>query len=63
MKNVAQLLQFFKDVKGELAKVIWPTFPEFVGATIVVLIIMIAFSIYLGSIDFLFALLAQKIFS
>ncbi len=63
MKQVAQLLQFFKEVRAELAKVTWPTFPEFIGATIVVLIIMIAFSIYLGAVDSLFAWIAQKIFA
>lgn len=62
MKIVSQWLQFFKEVHLEMAKVIWPTMPEFIGATVIVLILMTAFSIYLGVIDTLFALAAKNIF-
>lgn len=46
------LLTFFKEVRVELGKVAWPSFNEFVGATIVVLIIVAAFAVYLGAVDF-----------
>jgi len=46
------LLVFLKEVRQELAKVSWPSFDEFVGSTIVVLIIIAAFAIYLGAVDF-----------
>jgi preprotein translocase subunit SecE len=48
MKNVAQ---FVKEVQLELSKVTWPKFDEFVGATIVVLLLMSFFAIYLGLVD------------
>ncbi len=48
MKNVAQ---FVKEVHLELSKVTWPKFNEFVGSTIVVLLLMSFFSIYLGVVD------------
>jgi preprotein translocase subunit SecE len=45
---------FFKEVQQELAKVIWPSFDELVGSTIIVLIIIAAFTVYLGAVDFTF---------
>jgi len=47
MKNVTQ---FVKEVHLELSKVTWPKFDEFIGSTIVVLLLMSFFSIYLGCV-------------
>lgn len=55
--------QFLRDVKVELSKVVWPRFDEFVGSTIVVLIVMVLFSLYLGLLDFAFTRLTQYIFA
>jgi preprotein translocase subunit SecE len=64
MKSISQFLQFFKEVKIEMAKVNWPSFNEWVGSTIIVLIIMVAFSIYLGLVDYGFHwLVFEKILS
>ena len=54
--------QFLKEVRIELSKIVWPGFNEFIGSTIVVLILIVLFSIYLGIIDFGFAWLARKLF-
>jgi preprotein translocase subunit SecE len=59
MKNVSQ---FFSEVTIELSKIIWPSYDELIGSIIVVLILVIAFSIYLGVVDFVFYRLAQQIF-
>jgi len=48
IKNVAQ---FAKEVQLELSKVTWPKFDEFLGSTVVVLVLVTFFSIYLGLID------------
>lgn len=48
IKDVAQ---FVKDVQLELSKVTWPKFDEWVGSTVVVLLLMSFFSIYLGLVD------------
>ena len=48
---IKDVTQFVKDVQLELSKVTWPTFNEFVGSTIVVLLLMSFFSIYLGLVD------------
>jgi len=49
MKNIPQ---FFKDVRGELGRVTWPTLQEFSRATLVVLIIVVIFAVYLGVVDY-----------
>lgn len=59
MKNVSH---FLSEVKVELSKIIWPKFDELVGSMIIVLLLVTAFSIYLGIIDFIFYRLAQQIF-
>jgi preprotein translocase subunit SecE len=48
---IKDVTQFVKDVQLELSKVTWPKFDEFVGSTIVALLLMSFFSIYLGLVD------------
>jgi len=48
---IKDVTQFVKEVHVELSKVTWPKFNEFIGATIVVLVLVTFFSIYLGLID------------
>jgi len=48
MKNVTQ---FVKEVQLELSKVTWPKFDEWIGSTIVVLLLMSFFAVYLGLVD------------
>lgn len=48
MKKVTQ---FFKEVKIELSRVEWPKTNEWIGATIVTLILVVFFSIFLGLVD------------
>ena len=59
MKSVTQ---FLAEVKAEMMKVVWPRWNELVGSTIVVLLIVTAFTLYLGSIDYLLARAAEWIF-
>jgi preprotein translocase subunit SecE len=56
MKSVGR---FLKEVQSEMAKVTWPTFRQLVGSTIIVLILVCFFAVYLGAIDFMFARLAK----
>ncbi len=48
MKNV---VQFLHEVRSELSKFVWPNFNSFVESTIVVFVLVIAFALYLWSID------------
>jgi preprotein translocase subunit SecE len=60
MKNAAQ---FLKEVRTELSRVEWPTWNEFVGATIVVLMVVLFFALFLGSVDRILSLLIKQIFT
>jgi len=60
---VMNLITFFKEVRQELAKVAWPSFNEFVGSTIVVLIIIAAFAVYLGIVDFSLRQLSEFVYA
>ena len=52
---------FFKEVRVELSKIVWPTRDEFVGATIVALIVILAFTLFLTVINYTFNVGAQKV--
>jgi len=44
---------FLKEVKAELAKVVWPTRKETVRLTLVVIGVSLAVGLFLGAIDYL----------
>ena len=60
MKNVTQ---FFKEVRLQLSKIVWPSTQELIGSLIIVLILVIAFAIYLGVVDLVFYKLAEQLFA
>jgi len=60
MRNVAK---FFYEVRGELTKVIWPSWDDLVGSTVIVLFVIAFFSVYLGVLDFGMSQIAKYIFS
>lgn len=60
MKN---LVQYIKDVRFELSKIEWPTFAEFLTATVVSLILIALLSTYLGLLDAAFQKGASQLFS
>ncbi len=62
VQKLKSLLQFLGGVNLEFSKVVWPTRQELIGATIVVLILVLFFSVYLGLVDYMFAQLAKRVF-
>lgn len=56
-------MRFLSEVKLELARIEWPKFHEFVGATMVVLFVVVLFSIYLGTVDRTITVIAKQVFS
>lgn len=46
--------RYFRETMGELRKVNWPTRKEATNLTIVVLIVTVSMSAFLGFLDFLF---------
>ena len=60
--NFNTVVQFFREVRFELSKVEWPKFDEWVGSTLVVLVLVCFFSIYLGLVDFGFSAVDKYLF-
>ncbi len=60
--TVKNVIQFAREVKTELSEVVWPTWNDWVGSTIVVLSLVTAFAIYLGLLDLVFSWLARMVF-
>jgi len=49
--TVRDIVRFFREVRVELSKVVWPKFDEFVGSTLIVLFLVGVFAVYLGAVD------------
>jgi len=48
------------DVKGELKKISYPTRPETIGSTLVVLVLVVLIGIYLSGVDLILTKFIQK---
>ncbi len=62
VEKIKSVFQFLNGVNREFSKVVWPSRPELVGSTIVVLVLVVFFSVYLGIVDYILAQLAARIF-
>ncbi len=49
---MARIVQFFREVRVELGKVVWPTRREALKITGIVILFCAVVAIFLGSIDF-----------
>ncbi len=49
--------RFLREVKAEMTKVTWPTWPELKGSTILVIIVSIFFAVYVGIVDMVLTLI------
>ncbi len=49
-----KIRDFLKSVRSEMRKVTWPSRPEVIRSTLIVLITVIVFAIFIGGIDLLF---------
>ncbi len=58
---IDQSVQFFREVWIELKKVHWPSWKETRAATLVVVIVVIVFAIFLGLIDFGLSHIVQRL--
>ncbi|MBR7010640.1 MAG: preprotein translocase subunit SecE [Oscillospiraceae bacterium] len=47
------LTKWFRGMKSELKKVVWPTWPQVLNNTVVVIVVSIIFAIVIGLIDYL----------
>jgi preprotein translocase subunit SecE len=64
MKNLLnKLVQFLKDVRFELTKVAWPSRRELLGSTVIVVIMSLIVSLFIGVVDLGLSNLVSFIFS
>lgn len=49
---IRKSIQFLREVKSELKKVTWPSRKQTMGSTAVVIILVMAISLFLGTVDF-----------
>ncbi len=61
--TIKQVVQFVHEVRAEFSKVLWPKFDDFVGSTIIVMILMCIFAVFLGLVDLGFSRLANYMFT
>ncbi len=55
-------VQFLREVRGELRKVAWPTRPETVSYSIIVLAAVVVLTAYVAGLDYGFGQLLLKLF-
>lgn len=53
--------RYFREVRGELTRVEWPSRAELIAMTIVVIIVLLAMALYLGAWDAVFTWLFQTV--
>lgn len=58
-----RIVEYFKDTRGELRKVSWPTRKEATNLTLIVLAVTVAMAAFLGAMDYIFANLVRLIVS
>ena len=54
LKLGARIKKFFRDYKSEMKKIVWPTRPQVIQNTGVVIVAIIAVAIVVGLLDLLF---------
>jgi len=55
-----QFIEYIKESKGELAHVTWPSRSQAIAFTVLVVILSVLTSLYLGAFDTLFTTLIKK---
>jgi preprotein translocase subunit SecE len=55
-------VQFLREVRGELRKVAWPTRPEVVNYSIIVLVAVVLLTAYVAALDYGFGELLLELF-
>jgi preprotein translocase subunit SecE len=52
-----RLVQYLRETRAEMRKVVWPTRQEAVNLTIIVVVTIVAMSAFFGVIDYVFTIL------
>ncbi len=62
-KIVTRIVEYFRDTRGELRKVTWPTRKQATNLTLIVLAVTAVMALFLGALDYIFATLVRLIIS
>lgn len=54
---MTKVIDFFKEVKEELVKVVWPSREQTIRYTVLVILVAVAVGLFLGGLDYLLTLL------
>ncbi len=56
---IKKIQQFVEDVKIEMAKVAWPTRPELMNSTMIVVVVSILFTVFIFTSDVIISRVVQ----
>lgn len=48
-----RVMQYFRETRAELRKVVWPTREEAINLTLIVVVTIIVMSIFFGTVDYI----------
>lgn len=60
-KYIDTMMQFLREVRVELRKVTWPSRKQTIGSTVVVIVLVLIISVFLGVVDFGLSSLVQVV--
>lgn len=58
---MTKVLNFFKEARSELEKVVWPSREQTIRLTLMVILVTIGVGFFVAGVDFVFASVAQKL--
>ena len=61
MGVVTRIREFINEVLAEFRKVTWPTRAELVNSTVVVIVVTVVLSLFLGGVDVVLARVVERI--
>ena len=57
---MSKIIQFFREVRVEMSKVVWPTGRQLVVYTLVVILLSVLLAVFLGALDLGFQTILTK---
>lgn len=60
---IGKIIQYFKDSKQELKRVVWPNKKEATNLTLLVILISLSVAFFLGFIDWLLTIAVERFMS
>ena len=58
---IERIKQYFREVRHELKRAVWPTRQQVVASSIVVIAVLVIFSLFIGVLDFILVKLIKLI--